>query len=423
MTLPVFSQGIQMQYLLPLLVCLLAISENSAWGADRGTMPPRVFLLDGASLADARDRWQAGDATLLEGVAQLVLAADDALEAGAFSVMHKDVTPPSGDKHDYMSLAPYWWPNPDSPTGLPYVRRDGERNPEIDRVADKRELNSMVDAVETLAMAYFWTRDERYAGRACVLLDAWFIDPATRMNPHLKYGQAVRGVNDGRGIGLIETRGLARLADALGLLADSPAWTPERKREIDAWLAKFLDWMLESDHGRDERAALNNHGTYYDIQVVSLALYLNRRQLAREVLQTVGPNRIAIQVEPNGSQPLELERTRAWSYSTANLTGLMTLARLGEHVDVELWHYKTADGRSIRQALDFLATFATGGGAWPHPNIDEQPIELANPLVQLATERYPDGHYAELVKKSRFDAFAAAELWKSPLLPVRAWRD
>jgi hypothetical protein len=39
-----------------------------------------------------------------------------------------------------MSLAPYWWPDPKSPNGLPYIRRDGERNPEIKQITDHAQL-------------------------------------------------------------------------------------------------------------------------------------------------------------------------------------------------------------------------------------------------------------------------------------------
>ena len=82
-----------------------------------------------------------------------------------------------------------------------------------------------------------------------------------------------------------------------------------------------------------------------------------KRNVAQAFVKAAGDRRIAVQIAPDGSQPLELERTKAWSYSVGNLAGLMALARIGEHVDVDLWQYETKDGRSIRKALDFLAPY------------------------------------------------------------------
>src|SRR4029079_19183275 len=128
-----------------------------------------------------------------------------ALKLETFGVVNNPLTPPSGDKHDYMSLAPYWWPNPDTPDALTYVRRHGEVNPER-WTLDNNPFREMTKAVHTLAKAALDLPDKRrYAERAAHLLRVWCLDPATRMNPHLEYGQAIPGVCDGRGIGIIDT--------------------------------------------------------------------------------------------------------------------------------------------------------------------------------------------------------------------------
>src|SRR5690348_6172508 len=88
---------------------------------------PRVFLLDASQLKLTKQRVQAGDKSFTPALAKLEADAHKALSAGPFSVVSKDATPPSGDKHDYMSQAPYFWPDPKRPNGLPYIRRDGER--------------------------------------------------------------------------------------------------------------------------------------------------------------------------------------------------------------------------------------------------------------------------------------------------------
>jgi hypothetical protein len=360
---------------------------------------PLVFLLDAKQLQETKARILAGDKDFAPAMAKLENDARKAIASGSFSVVTKEPTPPSGDKHDYMSQAPYFWPDPKSPNGLPYIRRDGERNPEINKITDHRSLDQMVAAVDTLALAYYFKGDEAYAAKATQLLRAFFLEPATRMNPNLQYAQAIPGVNTGRGIGLIETRGLTHVVDAIGLLGDSKALTPTERAGLHDWFARFLQWMLESKNGRDESAAKNNHGTYYDLQVTSFALFLGNKDLAENVVRTARAKRIALQIEPDGRQPLELARTRAWSYSVGNLEGLMQLARLGESVNVDLWNYQTTEGRSIKRALDFLLPFALGEQKWTYQQLGDWPPQMLFPLLRQAATKYKDSKYQALIAK------------------------
>jgi len=360
---------------------------------------PRVFILKGATLAQTKLRVQANDKQLEPAVAKLEQEAQLALSGPNFSVVTKGITPPSGDKHDYMSQAPYFWADPSKLDGLPYIRRDGERNPEINKISDHRSMDQMVAAVRALSLAYFLKDDQRYASKAAQLLRAWFIDPSTRMNPNLQFGQGIPGITSGRGIGLIETRGLTDVVDSIGLLAGADAWTKEDQRGVEAWYEQFLKWMLESKNGRDEAAAKNNHGTYYDVQIVSFALFLRKQDLAKSVVETAKLKRIAAQVEPDGRQPLELVRTRAWSYSNGNLDGLMLLARLAENVGVDLWSYETKDGRSIRRAFDYLYPYAVGEQKWNHQQLGEWAPQTFFPLMRRGALHFHDPKFRMMMTK------------------------
>jgi len=357
---------------------------------------PRVFLLDAKMLAHLKTA-ASSDSRKQEVVTAVTAAADKAMNEGPFSVMQKAVVPPSGDKHDYMSQAPYFWADPTKPNGLPYIRRDGERNPELKKFSDHDNLGRMSEDARNLALAYYLTGNIAYADRSSLLLHTWFLDPATRMNPNLEFGQGIPGINTGRGIALIETRSLMSVVDAVGLLAGSKAWSDVDQEGIKSWLAQFLNWMQTSQKGKDEDAAKNNHGTWYDLQVVDYALFLGKRDLAVDTLNRVKTRRIALQIEPDGRQPLELARTNAFSYSIGNLDGLMQLAWLGSQVGVDLWNFRTPDGRSIRVALDFLLPYATGVKKWDFEQIGGFHGDALLPQLERAAVEYRDPKYIAAV--------------------------
>ena len=100
------------------------------------------------------------------------------------------------------------------------------------------------------------------------------------MNPHLRVGQAIPGVSEGRGIGIIEARVLPQLLDGVVLLAGSDAWTAADAAGLHAWMRAYLTWLLESPHGKGESQNGNTHETWYDVQVASLALYTNQEEVA-----------------------------------------------------------------------------------------------------------------------------------------------
>ena len=360
---------------------------------------PRVFLWDAPKMSDAKRKIRAGDKEYLQELEKLKRDAQKALKAENFSVVNKQGTPPSGDKHDYMSQAPYFWKNPKTANGLPYIRRDGERNPEILKYPDHDFLDKMADSVRDLALAYYFTGDETYAAKAAEQLRVWFIDPATKMNPNMQFAQAVPGESTGRVFGVLESRGLTRVVDSIGLLESSKALTKNDRALLENWFTQFLDWLTTSKNGRGEGDTKNNHGTLYDVQVVSYALFLGKKDLAKRVLETAKQKRTASQIETDGRQPLELERTKSWNYSTMNLEGLMWLAKLGENASVDLWNYQTADGRGIRKALEYLYPFAVEGKKWEYQQIEGWQPQRLFPLMHFAGRKYRDEKFKAMLAK------------------------
>jgi hypothetical protein len=360
---------------------------------------PRLFILKPTDLIESKRRIETNDSALLPAFNRLRRDADRALKSETFSVTHKEMAPPSGDKHDYMSIAPYWWPNPKTSNGLPYVRRDGEVNPERDQTSDRKRLYNFVQSVNTLALAYNLTGREDYAAHATRLLQVWFVDDATKMNPHLRYAQAIPGRSQGRGAGIIETHNISELIDAVGLLEGSKSWTPSDQKSLQDWFNAYLNWLLESAEGKTEATTQNNHGTWYDVQVASFARFAGRDQLTIQVLTEFSTKRIARQIEPDGRQPHELERTLAWSYSIFNLEAMFSAAAIADNLAIDLWNYESPDKRGIRNAIAWLVSFATGEKKWPYQQLSGlQPEKLA-PLLRHAALRYREPAYEKAIFK------------------------
>ena len=225
-----------------LLVATIVFSCTATKAIEEPGRTPTVFILNADVLKKNKAAIAIKDAALLPAYKKLLKDADKALKEGPFSVMEKKNNPPSGDKHDYMSLAPYFWPDPSKPDGLPYIRKDGQTNPEVKEYKDKEYQPKLCEMVNTLGLAYYFSNDEKYAEHAATLLKVWFLNPETKMNPNLNFGQAIKGVNTGRGAGLIDVRHYMKLIDAIGLLHRSKHWTEKDQQGMKDWFAAFLHW-------------------------------------------------------------------------------------------------------------------------------------------------------------------------------------
>jgi hypothetical protein len=326
----------------------------------------------------------------------LIARADKALAGPVYSVVDKSRVPPSGDKHDYISMGPYWWPDPAQPNGEPYVRKDGEVNPERNTNAfDAGRMDAMAGAVEALSLAYYFTGKSAYATKAAQLLRVWFLDPATRMNPSMTFAQGVPGRTPGRAEGVLDTYRLLRVVESIGVLAPSRTLTAAEQKGLEGWFGDYAAWMQTAPTGRQERAARNNHGVWYDYQLATFALFARQPDLARTVLAGVGKGRIDPQIEADGKLPEELSRTKALHYSYFALEPLVGMAELGPCVGVDLWNYKGPKGQRIRVAFDYLAQFVGNEAAFPYKDLKPQDATReALPLYDLAARAYGDAGFA-----------------------------
>lgn len=316
---------------------------------------------------------------------EFLAAARQLLSITPPSVVTKTRTPPTGDKHDYFSLSIYFWPDPESPDGLPYVPRDGEINPEVADY-DRQSLVLMADLADNLTLAYLVSGDPVYAERAAAVLRAWFVTPSTRMNPNMLYAQHIPGENpptiwpayppryvpgrEERGVwvsfgGVIEAHLLINVIDVVEILRMAPFWTDHDDRETRRWFAEFGRWLLTHPHGADEASCRNNHAIWYWAQVAAYSAFADGELVPVDSLKDRFRDRLQQQIKPDGSQPEELVRADALSYSFFSLNAFVALACRLESEWPDVWTYTAPSGASLETALTWTLRYATGEEPWP----------------------------------------------------------
>jgi hypothetical protein len=359
---------------------------------------PKTLAIDGQVLQKNFELIKANDTDKVKALTSLLKKADKlVLEAKTYSVMDKKQVPPSGDKHDYMSTGPYWWPDPSKPDGMPYIRKDGQRNPTYYDITDSQEIDKVEDGTLTLALAYYFTKENKYASFAAKLLKTWFLDSATRQNPHLNFGQGIPGLNTGRGTGIIETRDLFRVCDAAILIQNTKNWNTKDNEELKTWFSDYLTWMIESPIGKDEANSNNNHGTFFSEQVISFALFTNRLDIATNEIE-VFKNRMESQLMPDGSQPFELARTKSWNYVNMNLYGYFLIAQLAENNKISLWNQQITEGKNMKNALDWIIPYLKNEKKWEYEQIQKISYGETIKILLLAAKKYSYPEYESIAK-------------------------
>lgn len=269
-----------------------------------------------------------------------------------------------GGSNDFYSNGDYWWPDPTKPDGLPYIQRDGQSNPE-NFAAHRQCVMQLRDAVAALAAAYKITGDNRYVTKSVELLRVFFLDPATRMNPHLKYAQAIPGRTPGRGIGIIDTLHLAEVPLAIRAMEKSPSFPPEALAGLKDWFRDYVEWMTSSANGKEEANAGNNHSVAYWLQVAAFSQLTGDEAQLAECRRRYKEVFVPKQMANDGSFPAELRRTKPYAYSIFQLDNMATLCQVLSTPEENLWKFELPDGRGIGGAMAWMYPFLADKAKWP----------------------------------------------------------
>ena len=350
----------------------------------------------------------------------LLTGAELSLTVDPPTVVNKKHMPPSGDKHDYFSLSIYFWPDEKQPDGLPYAPRDGQINPETADF-DRPGFEAMCAHVDTLSLAFSLSGDERLAAKAASLLRTWFIDGSTRMNPHMLFAQHIPGDNvelpwkdyparfvpgtDGRpGIfvsfgGVIEDLYLVPLTDCLRLLRESKHWSEEDHQAMVRWYEGYSEWLLTHQHGLDEAACRNNHGSWYWADILCFLNFTGQTERARSFAPQILRDRYPLQIEPDGSQPEEMVRAISQSYTAFSLCSFSNIMLSAGQCGFEAWSFQTEDGRSAVKSMDWFLPYLTGEKVWEWKQI--KPFDESSMVGPLAACAHGTGNpkYREAIMR------------------------
>ena len=295
--------------------------------------------------------------------------ADAALKEGPWTVTTHRPPDVKAGPNDYYSEGPYWWPDPKNPTG-PYIRKDGQRNP-ARFLGNRDDLGKFCTAVLALGMGAVLLGDQRCGPHATQILSVWCVDPKTRMNPNLEFGQAVRGHNTGRGTGIIDTVSLIHAAQGVELLAGENLLDARLLDGILRWFADYLHWMTGSRKGLDEKESGNNHATWWTAQAASYASLVGDSAAQAMAWRHYKDYLVPTEIEINGACPREEARTNSLSYTCFNLDAFSVLCRVAENNGVDLWQYRTNRGIGVTRAFDYAMPFVLHPDTWKEQQISK----------------------------------------------------
>lgn len=364
------------------------------------------FLWNKAHLQQVYKSLKTKNSPYAEAYQTLESDAKAMLQQKDVAVTNKKRVAVSGDKHDYVSLSRYYWPDSRKPDGLPYISRDGVSNPEL-KEYDRETLDKMSRRVQTLSLAWFLSKDTTYSEAALRQIRVWFIDSTTRMNPNMNYAQMIPGRNDGKGypFGVLDGYSFVQIMDALRLLEAYSGFPKKDKIALKKWFKDYVQWLTTSEQGIEESKAVNNHGTTYDTQLLAYSIYIGDRKTAQKLINKFAERHILNQIEEDGSQPKELSRTLAFHYSWYNLSHMLDFYIIAKNNGFAISRATNIKGHSFYKALDFLASYiGKKVEEWPYKQIsgwDHAQDELIRDLYRTYRFVSKKANYRKIYRSNK----------------------
>ncbi|CCM00920.1 uncharacterized protein FIBRA_02966 [Fibroporia radiculosa] len=282
-------------------------------------------------------------------------------------------------------------------TTCPYEVHDGKVNPDVRTLPDSPAVVSMSQSVLYNSLAYAMQKTAAYSQNAAKFVDAFFLSSTTGVHPNMNFGQMVRGPGKdhqvGTFTGVLDLRGLVKVVNGIQLLkaAGSPDWTKTRDQTMTSWMNQYITWLQTSDIGQQTASKANNHFSFYVNQLAAAKLYVGDTKGAISAIQGYFSNQYLDQVAASGEQPFEAVRTRPFHYRCFNLEAMITNAKMGDQLGLNLWTAKSKYGATIQTALDYVMGLDPKG----------EDVSDIFPHVAAVAAAYgdPKGKYAAFLEK------------------------
>lgn len=353
-----------------------------------------LILFNEKRLEVAKKQLKAKNPLYVKAYKTLLIQAKKELKKPVDPVTNKTLLAASGDIHDYHSINPYCWPNPDTPDGMPWVYVDGKYNREVGNgsATDYNRRRSMLTALDRLTLAFYFSEDMAYLKKAKEIVKTWFVDEATRMNPNVNFGSSYPGTRDGSAFGILQWNKISSVINAVQFIEMYNLWGDADSQTMQQWFNDYYVWITTSPNGVTANTRKNNHGSNYDYQVISLQLYLGKIEEAEAQID-ITKTRIDSQLAADGSQPHELKRTKSVNYTVNNLWALTRVADLSRrHTNNDLWEYTDPEGVGLKTAFEFVVPYFTNPSAWKWKQATGGGVEKS--LQNLALPRF---HVSQLM--------------------------
>ncbi|MDF2698609.1 MAG: hypothetical protein K0Q49_165 [Haloplasmataceae bacterium] len=313
--------------------------------------------------------------------------------SGLFDIPVESVTtkaniPPSNDVHDYVSLATYYWPNPNTEDGFPYIQKDGIANPDGINY-DKDKLRRLAYLVYHSGLLFLLTDQLKYYELLKKHCYNWFIDENTKMNPNLNFGQFIPGLVDGRAEGIIDySANFSYALHMITLLSQFNLIETDLLNGIKSWHKSFKKWLVESEIGKKESLAQNNHGTFYDFSLLVINIFLEDNEAVINKSANFLEERINRQIMQDGSLPKETARTKSKSYTFMGLKGMLDFAELVKEFDINLLNTK------VNLCVDWLYNLAIiSHDSWPFTQITPFDEGINIQFIHQISKLYGNKYY------------------------------